>query len=168
VFASTTERVCANVIIVHSPEDMLAAALAKLEAAGGKEEESDDDDDAGPPSKAPHEYLNELLALGYARYRLGQYEKAGSLFYRAYYVSMHDPRNGGIINHPSTFPVAHKMIQAWSKSEQDHYSSAGPRYGRASHYDARLPPYIFRDVEDAAKALRKKGLKVLLRLRVFT
>jgi hypothetical protein len=139
---------------------MLTAALAKLEAAGGKEEESDDDDDAGPPSKAPREYLNELLALGDARYRLGQYEKAGSLFYRAYYASMHDPRNGGVINHPSTFPVAHKMIQAWSKSEQEYYLQQAHAYGEQTTMMPGCPPYISRDVEDAAKALRKKGLKV--------
>jgi hypothetical protein len=149
-------------MVVHSPEDMLTAALAKLEAAGGKEEESDDDDDdnAAPPSKAPHEYLDELLAVGDARYRLGQYEQAGSIFYRAYYASMHDPRNGGVINHPSTFPVAHKMIQAWSKSEDEHYLRQAHGMGEQTTMMPGCPPYIFSDVEDAAKALRNKGLRV--------
>jgi hypothetical protein len=55
----------------------------------------------------------------YARYQLGQLDAAGRAYYRAYYAAM---RHGGpAVNNPSTFPIACKMVQAWSKSDAEHF-----------------------------------------------
>ena len=156
-----------------SLEEMLAEALAKLEAAGGKEwrrevltpmilpgEDYEDDDDAGPPSTEPHEYLKELLKVGELNYLLGQYDEAGSIYHRAYHVAMHDPRHGRSINNPSTFPVAHKMIQAWLKSDKEDLLKMAHSMAEQTTMMPGCPAYIVKDLSNAATAMRKKGMEV--------
>lgn len=111
-------------------------------------------------SKEPHEYLNELLALGDARYQLGQYDQAGGIFYRAYYATMHDPKHGNVMNNPSIYPVAHKMIQAWSKSESEYYLKMAHSMAEQTTMMPGCPAYIRHDMDEAAKAMRMKGMKV--------
>eukprot|EP00961_Rhodomonas_salina_P127465 1718623-Rhodomonas_salina.1 len=91
----------------------LAAALAALEAAGGAEEESDSDSDDGEGSgegtkAGPEQYLDELLAVGDARAKLGQLDLAGDAYYRAYYAAIAKYESASA---PQVFPIGHKMIQ---------------------------------------------------------
>jgi hypothetical protein len=158
-------------IRIPSPDDMLADALEKLEAAGGKQwlreistpmilpgEDYEDDDDAGPPSRKPHHYLKELLNVGDVRYQLGQYVEAGSIYFRAYYATMNTP--GASINDPSTFPVAHKMIQAWLKSDNGELLNMAHGMAEQSTMMPGCPSYIFQDFKDSAAAMRMKGMRV--------
>lgn len=158
-------------IRIPSPDDMLADALEKLEAAGGKQwlqeistpmihpgENYEDDDDAGLPSKKPHHYLKELLNVGDVRYQLGQYVEAGSINSRAYYATMNTP--GASLNDPSTFPVAHKMIQAWLKSDNGELLNMAHGMAEQSTMMPGCPSYIFQDFKDSAAAMRMKGMRV--------
>jgi hypothetical protein len=155
----------------NSPDNMLADALAKLEAAGGKQwkreiltpmilpgEDYEDGDDAGPPLKKPHQYLKELLKVGDVRYQLGQYDQAGSIYFRAYYATMNAP--GSAINDPSTFPVAHKMIQAWLKLDEEELLNMAHGMAEQSAVMPGCPSYILQDMKDAATAMRMKGMEV--------
>lgn len=157
-------------IRIYSVEEELADALAKLEAAGGKEWHRDiatpmllpgekyeeKDDDFIQRSRKAHQYLKELLKVGDVRTKLGQYDQAGSIYYRAYHVNA----PGAPINNPSCFPVAHKMIQAWLKSENKDLLKMAHGMAEQTTMMPGCPAYIRRDMKDADMALRKKGMEV--------
>ena len=135
-------------MVFDTPETKLERALAKLAAAGGTEDEDDD-------SRPPKDYLNELMAVGDARVELGQYDQAGSIFYRAYYASMGDP---AVHSHES-FPVAHKMLQAWMKSEDDHYLDMAYGMAQQTCMMPGCPAYIQDDMNEVANVIAQKGVK---------
>lgn len=157
-------------IRICSAEEELADALAKLEAAGGKEWHRDistpmllpgekyqeNDDDFIQRSMKAHQYLKELLNVGDVRTKLGQYDQAGSIYYRAYHVNA----PGAAINNPTCFPVAHKMIQVWLKSENKDLLKMAHSMAEQTTMMPGCPAYIRRDMKDADMALRKKGMEV--------
>jgi hypothetical protein len=56
--------------------------LRNLEIAGGKEvEQDDDDDDDERNDDRSEDYLNKLMAVADARYELGEYDKAGTIYF---------------------------------------------------------------------------------------
>jgi len=140
-------------------ENILAAALRKLEIAGGKEEDPDDDDDNDQEEddKPTGEYLNELLAVADARYELGQYANSGSIYYRAYYAAMH---NSAYMNNPAIFPIAHKLILAWIKSDDEHYINHAHGMARQNCMMPGHPPYIREDLKEVEKIMKKKGMNI--------
>lgn len=130
---TTDRRVKPGSSTALNPEQRLEDALDKLKKAGGTEEECEGEESATSPS----EYLEELMAVGDARFALGQHDKAASIFYRAYYAAMHKRKT---INDPGSFSIAHKMLQAYSKCEEEHQLKQGHgiRHGSANVDDARL------------------------------
>mmetsp|Transcript_6216 Transcript_6216/g.7872 ORF Transcript_6216/g.7872 Transcript_6216/m.7872 type:complete len:623 (-) Transcript_6216:238-2106(-) len=131
----------------------LTRALRALEIAGGKEDEANSDSDDEDNSDNPSEYWRELLAVGDARYELGQYEKASSIYYRSYYAAMHSESS---INNPKIFPIAHKMIQANIKMDTE--SSLRFAHGFAQqNVNMRGPPSTRKDLEDVERIIKRKG-----------
>jgi len=105
-----------------------------------------------------------LIAVGDARYKVGQYDKAGSIFYRAYYMTMHSSDS---INAPNTFPVAHKMLQAWTKSKEEHVLKMAHGMAEQTCMMPGCPPYICQDMNDVETAMKKKGMKVESMMNAF-
>merc|ERR1712029_536509 len=122
---------------------------------GGREDEpeSDEDEDCIDPG----EYLNELLAVADARYELGQHSRAASLYYRGYYAAMH---RGSCINNPSIYPIAHKMIQSYAKSGDEHELKMAHGMAQQNLAMPGRPAYIEKDLADVEKIMRWKGMKV--------
>jgi len=148
-----------NITFVTAEKE-LQLTLMKLEQVGGTEEDPDDNDDDDNNNKNhtdPEYYLDELLAVGDARYNLEQYDKAGSIYYRAYYITMH---KGNCINNPETFPVAHKMIQSWSKSNTEHYLKKGHGMAQQTLMMPGCPNYIRKDKITIEQAMVQKGIPV--------
>jgi hypothetical protein len=140
-----------------SPEDQLADALAKLAVAGGTEEEEEEEQD-GSDKKEPHEYLNELLAVADARTRLGQFDAAGNAYYRAYYA---DIARGPYINNPSLFPIAYKMVMAWSQSDAEHVLKMAHGMAEQTIMMPGCPVYMHHARDNVARTMRAKGLAVV-------
>jgi hypothetical protein len=137
-----------------SLEEKLSAALRRLEFVGGKENEPDDDGDDNPG-----EYLNELVAVGDARHELGQYNEAGGIYYRSYYAAMHHNSNN-TINNPTSFPIAHKMLQSWMKSNDEHYIKQAFGMAKQTCMMPGCPPYIREDLKQVEKIMTRKGIKM--------
>ncbi|GFH47717.1 hypothetical protein CTEN210_04192 [Chaetoceros tenuissimus] len=150
-------------IIAANLDRKLELALQKLVAAGGTEEEEDDDEeeeevDDNKNYVEPSEYLlDELLAVGDARFDLEHYDKAASIFYRAYYIAMH---KGNCINNPESFPVAHKMLQAYSKCEEEHQIRFGHDMAQQTLMMPGCPRYILQDKKDIEDVMRRKGIEI--------
>ena len=143
-----------------TPNRKLELALKKLEKAGGTEEEVDDDDDGEEDTGNdidPLQYLDELLAVGDARFDLGHYDKAASIFFRSYYMAMH--RNNAV-NDPESFPVAHKMLQAYSKCEEEYQIKMGHNMAQQTLMMPGCPRYILQDKKDIEDVMRKKGIEI--------
>jgi len=134
---------------------ILEVALVKLKDVGGVEDP--DSEDNSENDTDPKEYLNELLAVADARYNLGQYDKASSIYYTAYYITMH---MGNCINNPKSFPVAHKMLQSYSKSNEDHKLQMGHGMAQQTLMMPGCPSYISQDVKDIEKSMRRKGMSI--------
>ena len=130
------------------PLSELDQALAALAAAGGTEQENDDDDDATPPEK----YVDELIAVGDAREKLGQYAEAGDLYYRAYYAVLAKTR---CVNPPQAYPVAHKMIQAWIKSGDRFKIDMAHGMAQQMCMMPGAPASVRRDLQAAKEALAR-------------
>ena len=148
-----------NIIVVSVAEDSAAelelkTALSKLRAAGGTEEEDEDEDE---DAKHPSTYVDELIAVGDARYKLGQYNEAGAIFYRSYYAKMHQ---GNGINNPGTFPVAHKMLQTYAKIDDENRLKFGHGMAEQTCMMPGCPAYIREDKKKLEKVMRQKGMKV--------
>jgi hypothetical protein len=141
-------------ILILTPEVMLERALAKLKKAGGSEDPEDNDNEE---DKDPLEYLDELLAVGEARYNLGEYDKAGGIYYDAYYISM---GKENCINHPESFPVAHKMLEAWSKSDDKYTLKRAHGMAQQTLMMPGCPRYIRDDMEKVEEAMRRQGVEV--------
>ena len=146
-------------LIAVTPNRKLEVALKNLEKAGGTEEEADDDDgeEENENDIDPGEYLDELLAVGDARFDLGQYDKAASIFYRAYYIAMHK-RN--TINDPESFPVAHKMLQAYAKCEDEYQIKMGHNMAQQTLMMPGCPRYIHQDKKDIEVVMKRKGIEI--------
>ena len=140
-------------ISIPSADEELEAALKRLKEVGGVEEEDESDEDA----KDISEYLDELIAVGDARYNAGHYDLAGGIFYRSYFGKMHQSQH---INSPGVFPIAHKMLQAWSKSEQEHNLRMAHGMAESTCMMPGCPPYIRQDMNEIARAMKKRGMKV--------
>ncbi|KAL9181530.1 hypothetical protein ACHAXT_010335 [Thalassiosira profunda] len=138
-----------------SDEKKLEVALRQLRIAGGREEEPGSDDE--DVDDDPKEYLNELLAVADARFNLGQYSKAASLYYRGYYAAMH---SGSCINNPATFPIAHKMIQAMIKSGEEHNLKMAHGMAQQTMMMPGHPAYIRQDLVDVEKVMAERGMQV--------
>lgn len=147
----------ANIVIL-SPELILERALAKLKEAGGREDDDSDSGNEDDSNISPGEYLDELLAVGDARYNLGQYDKAGGIYYNAYYIAMH--HRGSSMNNPESFSVAHKMLEAWSKSDDEHYLKMGHGMAQQTLMMPGCPHYIRQDMKKLEKAMNRKGIEV--------
>jgi len=137
--------------------DKLTAALKQLELVGGKEEDSEDDNDEDDEQEDNNigDYLNEFLAVADARYELGQYSKAANLYYRGYYAAMH---NG--INNPTIFPIAHKLIEACIKTDEEHYIDQAHGMAQQNTMMPFHPPYIREDLLEVERVMRKKGMEI--------
>jgi len=138
-----------------STNNQLAAALRQLEIAGGTEDDSDDDE--AEDVTDPGDYLDELLSVADARYNLGQYSKAANLYYKGYHAAMH---RGSCINAPAIFPIAHKMIQACTKTGEK--SDLNMAHGMAQQ-NAMMPghpAYIREDLAEVERIMTKKGMRV--------
>jgi len=142
-------------IVVLTPELKLERALAKLKEAGGREEEDDDDDDEDYSD--PKDYVDELLAVGDARYELGHYDKAGKMYFRAYYATTHKAH---CINCPESFPVAQKMLQAWGKSDEEHILKLAHSMAQQALRMPGCPQYILQEKKKVEKAMTRKGIEV--------
>lgn len=141
-------------IVQHQPKK-LELALEKLKKAGGVEDpdaEENEDNETDPQN-----YLDELLAVGDARFSLGQYEKAAGIYYTSYYIAMH---KGGHINNAQSFPVAHKMLQAYSKCDNEHSLQMGHGMAQQTLMMPGCPRYILQDKIDIEKAMRRKGIAI--------
>jgi hypothetical protein len=139
-----------------SLDDKLAMALKKLKIAGGKEEESDNDDEEDNDNN-PGDYLNELLAVADARFELGQYVKAGDLYYGAYHPAMN---NATHMNNPLVFLIAHKMIQAWVKSDDNDYLNRAHLMAQQNCMMPGHPPYTQEDLKEVEGMMKKKGMTI--------
>jgi hypothetical protein len=137
----------------QTSDDKLAAALRQLKIAGGKEDDPGDDDEEDNAG----EYLNELLAVADARYELGQYSKAASLYYKGYYVAMH---NGPYMNNPAIFPIAHKMIQANMKTGEKADLNLAHGMAQQNVMMPCHPAYIREDLAEVERVMTKNGMKV--------
>lgn len=133
--------------------DKLAAALEQLAMVGGREEENDDDDQDDNPG----DYLNELLAVADARNDLGQYSEAGWLYYRGYYAAIH---KNNVINDPTSYPIAHKMIQAWVKSDTKSNLKHAHGMAQQTMMMPGHPRYIQQDLIEVERIMKMKGMKV--------
>lgn len=131
--------------------EQLVGALKQLEIAGGRE---DDDDEDG---KSPSEYLEELLAVGDARYELGQYDRAGSIYYRAYYAAI---AGSSYFNDPKVFPICSKMIHAWMKTNQEHYILQAHGMAQQSSHMPGHPPFVREDLIEVEALMKKKGMPI--------
>jgi len=129
----------------------LDRALDALAAAGGTEEELDSDDENGDATP-PEKYVDELIAVGDARNNLGQYARAGSLYYRAYYAVL---AKTGAVNPPQAYPVAHKMIQAWIKSGDKYKIDMAHGMAQQMCMMPGAPASVRRDLQDAKRALER-------------
>lgn len=146
-----------NMIAVNL-ERKLELALQKLEEVGGYEEDEDDREEVDNENFIdPLTYLDELLAVGDARFDLGQYGKAGNVFYKAYYIAMH---KGNCINNPESFPVAHKMLQAYSKCDEEHLLKMGHDMAQQTLMMGNAPRYIYQDKKDIEDVMRRKGMEI--------
>jgi len=132
-------------------KQVLKLALLKLKEAGGTELDSDDN----IQDTNPADYLDELLAVGDARFDLEQYDEAGSIYYRAYYITI---GKGGFVNTPEIFPIAHKMIQAWSKSNDENYLKTGHGMAQQTLMMPGCPTYIQQDMRTIEMAMDRKGI----------
>lgn len=147
-----------NMIAVNL-DRKLELALQKLEEAGGTEDEEEDDEEEvdDEDNIDPSQFLDELLAVGDARFDLEQYDKAATIFYRAYYIAMH---KGNCINNPESFPVAHKMLQAYSKCEEEHQIKFGHDMAQQTLMMPGCPRYIHQDKKDIEDVMRRKGIEI--------
>lgn len=134
----------------------LEEALKRLEMVGGKEKENDDEDDDGQEDN-PGDYLNELLAVADARYDLGQYAEAGWIYYRGYYAAMHKNK---VINDPTTYPIAHKMIQAWMKSDEEWLLERAHGMTQQTMMMPGHPSYFHQTLIEIETIMKMKGMKV--------
>ena len=64
------------------------------------------------------------------------------------------------INNPKTFPVAHKMLQAWSKSEEEHLLRMAHGMAEQTCMMPGCPSYIRDDLNAVTKVMKAKGMKV--------
>lgn len=136
---------------LFTAEQELELALLNLKEAGGTELDPEDDNEYTDSGDS----LNELLAVGDARFGLGQYDKAGSVYYRAYYITM---SKSNCINNPETFLVAHKMLQAWSKSNEETNLKMGHGMAQQTLMMPGCPAYIKQDMRTIEKAMNLKGI----------
>mmetsp|Transcript_31590 Transcript_31590/g.74334 ORF Transcript_31590/g.74334 Transcript_31590/m.74334 type:complete len:624 (+) Transcript_31590:81-1952(+) len=135
----------------HSLDHKLSAALHQLEIAGGREKEDPDGNDN------PADYLNELLAVGDVRYELGQYAEAAGIYYRGYYVAMH---NGRGMNNPAIYPIAHKMIQSWIRTGDESHLRMAHGMAQQNCMMPNHPPYAVGDLAEVEKLMKQKGLQI--------
>ena len=143
-------------IVVLSPTLILERALVKLKEAGGREDEPDESDDE-EDYKDPAEYLDELMTVGDARYNLGEYDKAGNIYYRSYYVAMH---KRSMLNDPESFPYAHKMLEAWSKSDNQYTLKKAHGMAHQTLMMPGCPRYIKNDLINIEKVLTRRGFDI--------
>jgi len=149
-----------------SLEDNLSEALRRLEIVGGREDEkednNDDDGDDDDDDDDPANYLTELLAVADARCELKQYNQAGWIYYRAYYAAMHSPSPDGsfIMNNPTIFPIAHKMIQSWMKSNDKYDIKQAFGMAKQNCMMPGHPSYIEQDMREVEKIMKTKGIKL--------
>ena len=139
-----------KILDISLKEHKLNLAIKKLSDKGGTEDEDDEENDT-----PPKEYLDELIAVGDARYELGQYDKAGSAFYNAYYACS---SKYGSINSPESYPVMHKMLQAWSKSEEEHILKMAHGMAQQTLMMPGAPSYIVVDKQNIEAAMYRKGI----------
>mmetsp|Transcript_6210 Transcript_6210/g.14053 ORF Transcript_6210/g.14053 Transcript_6210/m.14053 type:complete len:638 (-) Transcript_6210:95-2008(-) len=140
-----------------SDDKKLEAALRQLKIAGGREDEPDEDDDDGSEEDNPGDYLDQLLAVADARYDLGQYSKAASLYYRGYHAAMH---RGSYMNNPAIFPIAHKMIQSWVKTGEKSDLNWAHGMAQQNVMMPGHPAYIRKDLLEVERIMAKKNMKV--------
>uniref|UniRef100_A0A7S3QCQ4 MYND-type domain-containing protein n=1 Tax=Chaetoceros debilis TaxID=122233 RepID=A0A7S3QCQ4_9STRA len=140
-------------------EDQLVIALKKLKIAGGREEGTDSDEDVegNDDNDNPGDYLSELLAVADARYELGQYVKAGGIYYRAYYAALH---KSNCVNDPAIFPIAHKLTLAWMKTDDESYIRQAHGMAQQNCMMPGHPPYIRKDLSDVEKVMTRKGIDI--------
>ena len=82
---------------------------------------------------------------------------AGSIYYRSYYAAMHQ---GSYMNDPKIFPIAHKMAQAWMRSNDQHYINKAHGMCQQNLRMPGHPPYIQNDLNEVEAIMRQKGMKV--------
>eukprot|EP00592_Proboscia_alata_P015158 CAMPEP_0194394740 /NCGR_PEP_ID=MMETSP0174-20130528/124026_1 /TAXON_ID=216777 /ORGANISM="Proboscia alata, Strain PI-D3" /LENGTH=615 /DNA_ID=CAMNT_0039190579 /DNA_START=9 /DNA_END=1856 /DNA_ORIENTATION=+ len=141
-----------NIRFVNTKQE-LELALLKLKEAGGTELDPDDDDEGEYTD--PEDCLDELLAVGDARFGLEQYDEAGTIYYRSYYITI---GKGSFVNNPEIFPIAHKMIQAWSKSNEENYLKMGHGMAQQTLMMPGCPTYIQQDMRTVENAMHRKGI----------
>eukprot|EP00594_Rhizosolenia_setigera_P005872 CAMPEP_0178945470 /NCGR_PEP_ID=MMETSP0789-20121207/3754_1 /TAXON_ID=3005 /ORGANISM="Rhizosolenia setigera, Strain CCMP 1694" /LENGTH=605 /DNA_ID=CAMNT_0020625367 /DNA_START=1 /DNA_END=1818 /DNA_ORIENTATION=+ len=133
-------------------EDNLASALNKLSIAGGNE-----DEDPRGENDIPSNYLDELLAVADARYSLGDFDEAGSAYYKSYYAAMH---KSNVVNDPAIFPIAHKMISAWMKTGNKDRIKLAHGMAQQTCMMGGYPSYIQDDLMEVEALMRKKGIPI--------
>jgi len=101
--------------------------------------------------------LNELLAVADARFELGQYVKAGDIYYGAYHAAMHNTTH---MNNPLAFLIAHKMIQAWVKGGYNNYLNRAHRMAQQNCMMPGHPPYAQKDLKEVEGMMKKKGMTI--------
>jgi len=144
-----------------SLEENLSEALRRLEIVGGREDghKNYNDADDGDDDEDSVKYLTELLAVADARCELKQYNQAGGLYYRAYYAAQ--CQSDTIMNTNRTiFPIAHKMIQSWMKSNDEHYIKQAFGMAKQNCMEPGHPSYIEQDMIEVGKIMKKKGIKM--------
>ena len=101
--------------------------------------------------------MDELLAVADARYELGQYDDAGNLYHTSYYATIRKSHN---VNDPAIFHIAHKMILAWMKSENENTIKYAHGIAQSNCNMFGHPAYIREDLKNIEKLMKRKGIKI--------
>jgi hypothetical protein len=130
-------------------KDQLGYALSNLRLVGGKELDmgtNDEEEDDGP-----ERYMDQLLAVCDIRYKLGQYQLAGSNYFRCYYIAMNRYKESGSRD-CLVFPIAHKLFQSWLRADNQNLLSFARATAEIVVELRGCPKYIKRDLKELDKA----------------
>ena len=109
---------------------------------GGECEEDED---------GPERYMDQLLAVCDIRYKLGQYQLAGSNYFRCYYIAMNRYKESGSRD-CLVFPIAHKLFQSWLRADNQNLLSFARATAEIVVELRGCPKYIKRDLKELDKA----------------
>jgi len=83
--------------------------------------------------------------------------KAGDIYYGAYHPAMH---NATHMNNPLVFLIAHKMIHAWVKSDDNNYLNRAHLMAQQNCMMPGHPPYAQKDLKEVEEMMKKKGMTI--------
>jgi len=126
-------------------KDQLGYALSNLRLVGGRELDMGTNDEEN--EDGPERYMDELLAVCDIRYKLGQYNLAGSNYFRCYYIAMnrHKASDG---KDCSVFTIAHKLFQCWMRVDNQNLLSFARATAKIVMEFRGCPDYVKKDLEE--------------------